>query len=237
MSHTRRRAAGPAVLGVQRHAPHSRRRIFPAKSPDRGRPVHAPQGAHHGFRHGEVRAPDSQQTLPRDEFLRLALRTGRPREGQPLEQLETQDRAGARDAGHGADGKERRKPEGLHGFERFFLLAGDLPGRHRFAPQACDGHLPHAPGRALPHRLHLLRVPGQVPRTDRVARHRQYAAAYGRYLRRVGPRCRAGAHRRLPQGAGVLQFLGQQHLLRRADVREGAADRPAADRQTVSHGL
>lgn len=120
MSHTRRRAAGPAVLGVQRHAPHSRRTVFSAKSKDRGRPVHAPQGTHHGFRHGEVRAPDSQQTLPRDEFLRLALRAGRPCEGQPLEQLEAQDRAGARDAGHGADPEERRKPEGLHGLEGFF---------------------------------------------------------------------------------------------------------------------
>lgn len=32
----------------------------------------------------------------------------------------------ARDAGHGADPEERRKPEGLHGLEGFFLLAGDL---------------------------------------------------------------------------------------------------------------
>lgn len=190
------------------------------------------------LRNSTVTCGKPQQALPGNEFLRLGLQSVQPRQGQLVEPLQTQDRRETGRLRSGAHPEIGREPQSLHGVARILLVARPLPRRHDLPAQTGHYHLPHRAGPSLAVRKDQLRIQRQVHREDHPARYGFHAHPPRRDFQQRDARRRTRTHHPLPARSGILQLLGQQHLLP-LPLRHGRQPRRRPDdgRQTIPHGL
>ena len=156
ITHGRRRRPRRTLHGVQRHAPPQRRPVPPPEGHHRHRRADPEGGADNRTHTRTVCPPDPKQTFPRHELLRLGIQSGKPRQGQLVEQLQAQGGRGARAARHVAHGEERPEPQDIHELARILRLDRLVRGRHHAPPTPRLRHLPHAAGTAIPYRYRLV---------------------------------------------------------------------------------
>lgn len=155
-----------------------------------------------------------------------------------MEPLQTQDRRETGSLRSGAHPEIGREPQSLHGVARILLVARPLPRRHDLPAQTGHYHLPHRAGPSLAVRKDQLRIQRQVHREDHPARYGFHAHPPRRDFQQRDARRRTRTHHPLPARSGILQLLGQQHLLP-LPLRHGRQPRRRPDdgRQTIPHGL